>query len=175
MTTYDVLLDEIRAEFPGFKLVPKAESPFMRTLGVVLRVLLGGAFLEDFTTTVGLTVYTPTKWAEMSEASRLGVLRHERVHLRQAKRYGGLVFSLAYLLFPLPFGLAYCRARLEWEAYEESMRAAVEYHGKGALNAEHRAWLVGLFVGPSYGFMWPFRAQVERWYDEARARILTAG
>ena len=172
MTPYDALLDEIRQEFPGFRVIPKVESTFMRMLGFVLRVLLGDAFMTEYTTTLGLTVYTPTEWGEMSEAGRLEVLRHERVHLRQARRYGSLPFSFAYLFLPFPVGLSWCRARLEWEAYEESMRATVEYRGAKALSDKHRAWLVGLFVGPSYGFMWPFRAQVERWYDEARARIL---
>jgi hypothetical protein len=174
MTAYELLLDEIRVEFPRFSVVPKVDSRFMRFLAVLLRPLLGGAFMGDYTTTLGQTVYTPVDWAEMPEASRLEILRHERVHLRQARRWG-LLFSLAYLLFPLPLGLAWCRARFEWEAYEESMRAKAEYQGKESLDERHKAWLVGLFVGPSYGFMWPFRAQVSRWYDEARARILAGG
>lgn len=174
MTPYDVLLAEMQAEFPGLRVVPKADSKLMRFMEVLLWPLLGSAFSERFTTVVGQTIYTPNNWGIRPETARLGTLRHERVHLRQAKRYGRILFTLAYLLFPLPFGLAWFRARLEWEAYEESMRAAFEYRGEAALNAEHRAHIVGHFVGPSYGWMWPFRAQVERWYDEARARILTA-
>ena len=172
VTPYDALLADMQAEFPGLKVVPKASSRLMHLMEVLLWPLLGSAFSERFTTVVGQTIYVPVDWAMRPEIARLGVLRHERVHLRQAKRYGRILFTLAYLLFPLPLGLAWCRARLEWEAYEESMRAAFEYYGKGALNAEHRAYMVGHFTGPSYGWMWPFRTQVERWYDEARARIL---
>lgn len=169
---YEELLEELYAEFPNLAVVPKAESLFMRALNLPLRFLLGTSFMRDYTTTIGSTIYTPTTWESSPVEYRLEVLRHERVHLRQIRRYGALFFSLAYLFFPLPFGLAWCRARLEWEAYEESMRATAEYFGAKALNERHKAAIVGLFVGPAYGWMWPFRTDVERWYDEARARIL---
>ena len=54
---------------------------------------------------------------------------HERVHLRQFARHGRLLMSILYVLLPLPMGLAYCRARFEREAYEETIRAAFEVYG----------------------------------------------
>jgi len=34
-----------------------------------------------------------------------------------------------------------------------------------------RERIVSRFTGPDYGWMWPFRAQVERWYAAALAQI----
>ena len=64
--------------------------------------------------------------------------------------------------------LAYGRAHIEWEAYRETLRATHELRGEGALRSPSmRRRIVEQFVGPAYGWMWPFRGQVERWYDEA--------
>ena len=52
----------------------------------------------------------------MSDIARTVLLRHERVHLRQRRRYGFLPFAILYLIPLLPLGLAYFRARFEWEA-----------------------------------------------------------
>ena len=75
--------------------------------------------------------------------------------------------ALAYLLVPLPLGLAWCRARLEWEAYAEGLAVARELFGEAHVRDPGlRAHVVGQFVGPAYGWMWPFRRTVERWYDQ---------
>jgi hypothetical protein len=34
-----------------------------------------------------------------------------------------------------------------------------------------RERIVRQFTGPSYGWMWPFRASVERWYDRILATL----
>ena len=77
-----------------------------------------------------------------------------------------------YIFLPLPMGLAYGRARLEWEAYAETIRAAAEVYGKTyPAGQQFRAHVVEQFLGPSYGWMWPFRRSVERWYDRELARL----
>lgn len=167
MQTYNELVAEIRAEFPEFTIRPKAESRFMRVLGAIFSVLSGSAFMREYTTTLGYAVLTPEGWDGWDEPRRIIVLRHERVHMRQARRYGRLWFSIAYLLFPLPFGLAYARARFEWEAYRESLRARVDLYGPESLTVEYREFIISQFVGPAYLWMWPFRATVRRWYDAA--------
>lgn len=174
-SNYEKLLVELSEEFGGFALVPKAESRVMRALGAVLGPLLGrGVFVRSVTTTLGQKVYTPSVWPSLPESERCGILRHERVHLRQMRRYGVLPFVLAYTLFPLPVGLAWCRARLEAEAYEESMRVVAEESGPEALNDGYRDFLVGLLSGPAYGWAWPFKGALRRWYDRARDRIRSA-
>src|SRR5262245_16680066 len=103
------LLAEIEAEFPGFRLVAKERSRLQRAIAAALRLLtLGGqsVYLDRYVTTIGRTIYVNRGWDERSAADRYITLRHERVHLRQFRRYGLVPMSLAYLLLPLPFGLA---------------------------------------------------------------------
>ena len=77
---------------------------------------------------------------------------------------------MAFLYFVpfFPLGLAYGRARIEWEAYTETLRATAELKGMDAAQSPAlRARIVRQFTGPAYGWMWPFRSVVERWFDEA--------
>ena len=100
------------------------------------------------------------------------MLRHELVHVAQFERYGWVGMILLYGLLPLPAGLAYGRARLEWEAYRETLRAVAESEGMAAARdpALHRH-LIARFTGPDYGWMWPFSAAVQRWIDQALDEI----
>jgi len=170
-------VDEIRQEFPAFRIVPKAESPLSKAIDVALRmVTLGGQsrYMSHYHTVIGDTLYVPETWAAMGDVDRVILLRHERVHLRQRRRYGLLAMALLYLLPLLPLGLAYGRARLEWEAYEETLRATAEHYGEAALADPLRQQIVSRFTGPDYGWMWPFRRAVEHWYDTAVAKIVAS-
>jgi hypothetical protein len=66
--------------------------------------------------------------------------------------------------------LAYGRARIEWEAYEETIRATAEVAGLDAAR-RLRDEIKRRYVGPDYGWMWPFPATIDRWFDEALARV----
>jgi hypothetical protein len=80
--------------------------------------------------------------------------------------------AIIYVLLPLPMGLAYGRARLEQEAYAESIRAASEVWGRAAVtNPDYRKYVIDQFMGASYGWMWPFRRSLERWYDAVLATL----
>lgn len=166
---YDELLDNIRAEFPSFEVCPKTESRLITVIDVLLRAITFGStkdFMTRYTTTIGTTVYTPTSWDSMPETSRMTILRHERVHMQQAQLYGRLLFSLLYLFWPLPLGLAYYRAKFEMEAYTETLQAQYEYHGEAAIvSALNKQFIVGQFTSGAYGWMWPFKSKVEAWYD----------
>src|SRR5687767_5907402 len=75
---------------------------------------LGGQtrYLQDYVTTLGQTIYVTPDWDARSLADRYATLRHERVHMQQFRRYGFVPMAIAYLLLPLPLGLAWCRMRL---------------------------------------------------------------
>lgn len=175
MTRTDAFLDEIKAEFPTFRVVRKREDGFSKLLDKVLRVVtLGGQhqYLTHYHTVIGRTLYVPDAWDDESDLERVCVLRHERIHLRQGKRYGMVGMAFLYVFPIFPVGLAYGRARIEWEAYEETIRANAELFGLEAAKREGlRTHIVKQFTSGSYGWMWPFRGQVERWYDEALVRI----
>ena len=162
----NALLEEIRVEFPGFRLVRKEDSRFQRLIAAALRLIGQRAYLDRYVTTIGRTVYVNQGWEFRTAADRYVTLRHERIHLRQFRRWGLIPMSLAYLLLPLPVGLAWCRARLEWEAYAESLRAMRETYGEAHVrDPATRAYVIEQFTGPAYGWMWPFPRQIQAWLD----------
>jgi hypothetical protein len=164
---YRALLDEIRREFPRFRLVKKTDSAFQRAIGATLAVVtLGGqrVYLTRYQTTIGQTVYVTADWDELPAAQRYVTMRHERAHLRQFRRYTLVGMAFLYLLVPLPLGLAWCRARFEWEGYAETIRAAAEVHGRPHVESERfQEDIVRQFTSAAYGWMWPFPRQVRRW------------
>ena len=169
------VLDQIRGEFPDFRMVEKRSSAFSRAIDVGLRLVTLGAqreFLTSYHTVIGATLYLPDSWERTPDVDRAIVLRHERIHLCQRRRLGLVPMALLYLLPFFPLGLAYGRARLEWEAYRETLRATAELKGlEVARSPELRGTIVGRFTGGAYGWMWPFRRTIERWYDDAMSEL----
>ena len=169
------LIQEIAREFPAFRLVRKCDSPLSKLIDAGLRIVTLGsqrAYMTHYHTVLGSTLYTPSAWESTPDLDRLVTLRHERIHLRQRRRLTFPLMAFLYIIPFFPLGLAYGRARIEWEAYEETLRATAEVRGKHALrSAALREHIVRRFTGPDYGWMWPFRTSVERWYDEAVKRI----
>jgi hypothetical protein len=164
-------LAELKREFPAFRIVAKRGNTFSRVIDAALRlVTMNGQrqYLTHYHTVIGDTLYVPGTWDALPDLDRVILLRHERVHLRQRRRYGPALMTFLYLVPFLPLGLAYGRARIEWEAYTETLRATAELCGWGAArDPELRKRIVSRFTGPDYGWMWPFRASVEGWYDRA--------
>jgi hypothetical protein len=178
------LLAELAQEFPAFRIVPKRHNAFSHAIDLALKLITLGAqrrYLTHYHTVIGYTLYVPPVWEQMSDLARVILLRHERVHLRQRRRYGFLLFAFLYLVPFLPLGLAYGRARLEWEAYRETLRATVELHGFEALaDGRLQDEIVRRFVGGDYGWMWPFPARIRTWIDQwlqelqqSEARVLS--
>ena|GEM_PF-338299 len=168
-------IETIRAEFPTFRIVPKRGHWPSRVVDLALKCLtLGGqrSYLTRYHTVIGNTLYVPPTWDEMSDLDRVILLRHERVHLRQRRRYGSVAMTFLYLIPFFPLGLAYGRARIEWEAYEETLRATAELLGlEAARSASLRTHIVQRFTGPDYGWMWPFERSVQAWYDQALSKL----
>jgi hypothetical protein len=167
----EAFVREMKDEFPDFAIHYKDESALQRAIHTALAVVtLGGQrkYLTHYHTVLFGKLWVPRAWDRMSDVSRYVLLRHERVHLRQRARMGDVWMGIVYLLWIFPLGLAWGRARIEWEAYEETIRATAETEGLAAA-AALREEIVRRFVGPDYGWMWPFRGQVERWFDEALA------
>lgn len=172
----DAFLAELRAEFPAFCIVAKRGSALSAAIDWALRILtLGGQrhYRTRYHTVIGDTLYVPDTWAGLGDIDRVILLRHERVHLRQRRRYGAALMTFLYLVPFLPLGLAYGRARIEWEAYTETLRATFELRGAEALMSPAlREQIIARFTGPDYGWMWPFRSVVEGWYDRVTSELL---
>jgi hypothetical protein len=175
---YDKLVEKLRLEIPGFRVVRKDQSRLHRAIHRVLVVVTFGkmtSYLDSYQTTIGKTVYVTADWDQTDPDSRYVTLRHEAIHLRQFRRFTLPGMALLYVLLPLPLGLAWFRAYFEKEAYAESIRAAAEVYGRHyPRSTPYRAHIIEQFVGPSYGWMWPFRGSMERWYDRVLATVETA-
>jgi hypothetical protein len=157
------------------RVVRKSAHWHQRAAGRALWLLTFGGqrtYLSHYVTTLGHTIYVPDGFDDRDADRAWQVLRHELVHVAQFERYGWLGMILIYGFFPLPAFLAYGRARLEWEAYRETLRAVVESEGMDAARdpALHRQ-LVARFTGPDYGWMWPFPRAVQGWIDAALDEI----
>ncbi len=171
----DEYLEELKREFAGLRLVGKEGDVLSRTIDRLLRIATFGAmstYSTHYTTVFLHTIYTPTTWDTRSDAERYITLRHEAVHLRQMKRYGFLGMGAMYALPIFPVGLAWGRARIEWEAYAETLRAIADVNGVEAARSEAvRAHIVKQFTSAAYGWMWPFPRMVHGWIDAELAQI----
>lgn len=173
----DDLLEEIRKEFPSFKLLRKEDSRLMKAIGLFLAIITFGQstdFMTRFHTTIRYTVYVSSSWGSMSDVAKQVLLRHERVHMRQSKKYGFILYSFLYVLFPFPTLFAYFRMRFEREAYTESLRAIVDLYPGGLeliRRADYRKRMLRHFTTSEYFWMWPFRKGLNRWFDATLAEL----
>lgn len=159
------VMAETKAEFPSFKVVSKADSWLMRAISGST-----SAFTMHFATTVGTTTYLPTQWPLFDAATRCEMIRHERVHMRQAKRFSLPLYVFLYAFCFFPVILSYFRMRCEAEAYEESLQARADY-GLDFTSPAYKEHTVGYFTTSTYGWMWPFGGWVGKWFDAAVTKV----
>ena len=86
-------------------------------------------YLHEYYNTFRSTVYVTAEWEDKDPDDCYILLRHEREHMRQFRRYTSSGMLFLYWLMPLPFGLAYFRARFEKAGYEQTIRATAEIYG----------------------------------------------
>jgi len=172
---YNKIMDDIKSEFPDFEIVSKNSSKLMKIIDVALKIITFGQmkmFMTNFITTMGNKIYVPSDWEQFPVMSKISILRHERIHMRQAKKYGRFMFSVLYLFVPFPVGIAYFRKKFEQEAYEESLKAVYEWRGVKALESpELKERILKHFTSAEYFWMWPFQKNLESWYDGVVSKI----
>lgn len=170
----------------------KDESRWMRCLGEVM--FWSPRFSKHVTTVIGKSIWVPSrKWLAEDDRRAWIVLAHELVHVTDAIKVSGLVFSLAYLfpqclalLAPLaliPGFEAFWWAILALMPFPAPFRAWIEYRGYGVQLAccywsrlhldAPMTHIKRLFLGGSYYFMWPFKGSVERRAQKLRQDIIT--
>lgn len=157
----------------GGKIVDK-KGWFWKTIHVLVAIVTFGGnrnFLKGYYTTIGPWIGVPEGWEERSLASRISVLEHEMRHVRQCANCGlgspilGLpLYTVLYLLVPLPFGLAYFRWRFEREAYAHgiNVRVNLEPHRHSDLIES----AVDQLTSGKYGWTWPFKNTVRLYFKE---------
>lgn len=190
MTVYDKLV-KLGHEKYQLKIGFKDESRFMRTLGKLM--FFNPAFMQRFTTTIGSTVYFPTRaWVSANTDAAARVLAHELVHIADAKKMTSKLFSMCYLspqifaifsllaifgscwwlvcllfLLPLP---SPARTFLELRGY--AMTDAVTHKQTNGNAFAPIEFLRRQFTSGAYYFMWPFASDVENRISKNRELIL---
>jgi hypothetical protein len=166
------LIVEIQKEFPKFEIIKKEDSFLMKAIDIFLKIITLGkmkTFMSDFITTIGYKVYVPSGWELMDKVT---ILCHERVHMRQANKYGRLWFSFSYLFLWAPTVFAHFRKKYEQEAYEESLRCIAKTGGiKYIEDKLYRENVIAHFTSAEYFWTWPFRKSIETWYDSTVKKI----
>jgi len=186
-----------KQHFPKMEIKYKNESFFMKVLNIIL--FFHPKFM-NFTTTVGNTIYFPSrKHVEDRDFSSSVVLMHELVHVYDTNSFGKLgylFFGAAYLfpqilvllffplllvswkialialvfLAPLP---AYWRMKYERKAYFTSLYVMKSLEEKFRINyllEENKKYFVRQFTGPNYYFMWVF-PNIKKQFDQALVKI----
>lgn len=170
------ILDEIKAEFPDFKLVAKSDSRLMKVIDRFLKIITFGTqkyFMLTYTSTIGCTVYFAKNWANIPDYRKERCLRHERVHMRQAKKWTPFLYAILYLFVPLPVCFAWFRMKFEMEAYTETMRCVCLQEGREALlDPKFKMYVTIQFLEGRYFWMWPFKGYINRWFDKTVKSIL---
>lgn len=175
MNESDRVLNDLQENYPGTNLVKKDDSAFMKVINILLMIITFGqmkTFMTNFVTTIGRTIYVNKDWEHRTPHQQAMVLRHEGVHIAQEARIGFLKYKFMYLFWVFPTLCAVGRRDLEQEAYSESMRARAEYFGVKTLRHKgYKEHMLSIFSGPSYFWMWPWKKQLNEWFDSTLAEI----
>jgi hypothetical protein len=170
---YENLIAEVKEEFPDFEIKNKSESSLMDAIDIFLKIITFNqmnSFMKNFTTTLGNKIYVPSEWNKYSLIDKSAIIRHERVHMRQARKYTRPLFSFLYVAV-LPLGFAYFRKKFEQEAYEESLKAYYEYYGDRVFTQNFKNQIIGNFTSAQYFWIWLIKSDIEKWYDESVTKI----
>lgn len=132
------------------RFVPYRKAPLVR--GVMAALARIGLAVDPERTwiTIGRTIHHPDRADPTRETE---IVAHELVHVRQWRRWG-FWFGVAYLLLPLPIGLAWCRWRAEREAYLVQLRARP---------CEKEVERLVAVLWSAYAWPWP-KPWMRRWF-----------
>lgn len=193
--SFESVVNEAKINFPNLQIKYKDESLFMKILGKIM--FFNKSFMTDYVTTVGNTVYFPSKsFLAIRPVSSLMILMHELVHVYDSKKFTSPLFSFLYLfpqilallalplffinwqiallflLFLLPIP-AYFRTYFEKRGYLISLYVENKLSKKLKFsinldNAKNDS--IKHFKNSDYYFMWPFKS-VDTQFNEAAIKI----
>lgn len=175
LAEYARVLREIQDEFPRFDIIRKSESGWMKAADIALKIITlwrMKTFMTSFITTMGDDIFVPDSWFDVDKdpITKAITLRHERVHFRQQLKMGRWKFTFRYFWFPTVWAKG--RRDIEQEAYAETLRAWVDYRGLGVLKDDGlKEHIVNQFLSPNYFWTWPWREDIENWYDAVATDI----
>jgi hypothetical protein len=137
----------------GVKIRSKADSRIM----CFIAFWLGPAFMKHYWTTIsGKTIWAPVGTALDKPGFYETVIRHELVHIKQARKFPGL-FQLSYLFPLIPIPIAYFRWLWERQAHLVNLKA-----GETIGSIVDRLW-------SGYAWLWP-KGLMRRWFEKQKAQ-----
>ena len=114
----------------GTRIINKNNAAEMKAVGELLRimgVMDKEAFLKNYTTTLGKTIYIPKSIgfedANWSLWGQVVICVHEHIHVYQDEQSGGLIYEWQYVTNSAD------RANYEAEAYRADMELSWRYQG----------------------------------------------
>jgi hypothetical protein len=137
------------------KIIRKEDSKLMKFLFKFIKVF-NPKFMDEYTTVIGETIYTPKLWEKMSKKKQIVILNHEDIHIQQYKRCKPW-FIVSYLLLPFPLFLSYFRCKYEAEAFVINIRCGLSVDA-----------VVDELCGPKYLFAGTFfgKKRVKGWIEQ---------
>jgi hypothetical protein len=164
----EALIAWMQTHLPSFAVCYKDESRLQRLIAWLLKPI-NPRYMTLYTTVMFGKVYFPSREivAEYGWDQVYGTLRHEFVHLMDARRFP-VWFEFSYLfLFPAGWTM---RAFWELRGYTQNM--IVEFEQTGQISPVTCERIADQFVSAAYGWMVPFRASIERDLARLREEIL---
>jgi hypothetical protein len=183
MLNFDMFTRNIKILY-SFNINYKDTSCFMKIIGMLL--FFNKTFMTNYVTTIGNTIYFPNKqFIQDNQQESIEILSHELVHIKQAQKWGKILFSILYLfpqclaifallapvsLWFLLFLLFLAPLPAPWRMYFEvggyTMSLFVireQLKAQNKTDEQILSVLLGyashfdtIFSGSGYWFMWPF-------------------
>lgn len=163
MIVEDIIELKKRIEEAGVKIRPKHQSTIMVLIAWVQSWFGDPVFLTDFWTTLGKTIWYPSKVNDPWE--HLVVIEHELVHIEQEDNVLGIdppdwLWLILYLCFPVPIFFAWYRWKCEREAYLVQLTPEKFEIPQQLILAVER---IVQSLWSDYGWCWP-RFLMRRWF-----------
>jgi len=164
----DDFVEWSKTHLPNFEICFKDESPLQRFIGKLLWPI-NKSYMTAYTTVMFGKVYFPSREiiADWGPESVYKILRHEFVHLMDAKRFP-ILFELSYI-FLLP-AFVTMRAYWEWRGYTQNL--IVEFEETGDISDETCEFIIQRFVNSDYGWMFPFPNWLRKRFARLRQKII---
>lgn len=131
--------------FPNLEIKYKDESLFMKILSKLM--FYNNKFMTDYTTTIGSTVYYPSKeYLKISPISSAVVLLHELVHMYDSNKSNKFIFGFLYLFPQILALLFFPMLFISWKIAIFFLLFLLPIPAYFRMKYEKRAYLTSLYV-----------------------------
>jgi hypothetical protein len=155
---WDDTLAIVQKQYPKLRVLPIESSDLIRVLDFVA---FWADIADDYTITIGNTIYMGPELRGTSRGA--DILYHEAVHVGQWNKWNVLYYLSYFLCFPTVLTM---RAYWEWQAYKVGLQRMLKL--RGSIPQSEEDWIVKVFKGSGYLFMFPFEKTLRKWVQNVR-------